>query len=212
MTITCGRALSLASFPSSSVGRYSSSLGIPSTTKSGVRSSTRPGALSTTGTVSVRHELNSRGNTVTGVEGVLLGVVKDLRLQYTLYVYPLPNPVGLRSEVHRVWSRPQDKITDAGYIERLSKNIGLVSPRLQRQSVLHQLRKLRQKHSGARGQFVYYIKNHIKELLGLPGDPTTITHRVQYLPEDDRFMCPSNWYDVCILLSPCRPTRTSNHN
>jgi len=34
---------------------------------------------------------------VTGVEGEILGVAKDLRLQYTLYVNPLPNTVALTS-------------------------------------------------------------------------------------------------------------------
>ena len=53
-----------------------------------------------------------------------------------------------------------------------------------------------------RAQFVPYIKNHIRELYGLPGDPTAIACRVEYLLEDDRFMCPSYWYEVCICPSP----------
>jgi len=59
---------------------------------------------------------------VTGVEGEILGVAKDLMLQYTLYVNPLLNPVALTSEVHSVWSRAQDEIADAGNIEPSSKN------------------------------------------------------------------------------------------
>jgi len=114
VTITPGMPLSPATFPSSSVARYSSPLGVPSTTTSGIRSSSPPGEPSTRGTVSVRHVINARRNTVTGVEGEILGVAKDLMLLYTLYVNQLPNPVALTSEVHSVWSRAQDKIADAG--------------------------------------------------------------------------------------------------
>ena len=127
VTITPGRPLSPATFPSSSVVRYSSPLGVPSTTMSGIRSSSPPGKPSTRGTVSVRHVINSQRNTVTGVQGEILGVAKDLRLQYTLYVNPLPNPVALTSEVHSVWSRAQDEIADAGNIERSSKSIDILS-------------------------------------------------------------------------------------
>ena len=81
--------------------------------------------------MSVRHVINSRRNTVTGVEGEILGVAKDLMLQYTLYVNPLPNPVALTSEVHSVWSRAQDEIADAGNIEPSSKSIDIVSQRSQ---------------------------------------------------------------------------------
>jgi len=52
-----------------------------------------------------------------------------------------------------------------------------------------------------RAQFFHYIKNHIRELYGLLGDPTAIARRVEYLHEDDRFMCPSNGYEVCISPS-----------
>jgi len=68
--------------------------------------------------------------------------------------------------------------------------------------VLHYLRKICQKHSSVRAQFVHYIKNHIRELYGLPGDPTAIARRVEYLLKDNRFMCPSNVYDVCIRPAP----------
>jgi len=65
------------------------------------------------------------------MEGEILGVVKDLMLQYTLYVNPLPHLVALTSEVHRVWSRAQDEIADAGNIEPSSKSINIVSQRSQ---------------------------------------------------------------------------------
>jgi len=68
---------------------------------------------------------------VTGVEGEILGVAKDLMLQSTLYVNPLLNPVALTSEVHSVWSRAQDEIPDARNIELSSKSIDIVSQRSQ---------------------------------------------------------------------------------
>jgi len=130
VTITPGRPLSPATFPSSSVAQDASPLGVPSTTTSGIRSSSPPGKPSTRGTVSVRHVINSRRNTVTDVEGAILGVAKDLMPQYTLYVNPLPNPVALTSEVHSVWSGAQDEIPDAGNIEPSSKSIDIVTHRL----------------------------------------------------------------------------------
>jgi len=131
VTITPGRPLSPATFPSSSVTRYSSPLVVPRTTTSGIRSSSPPGEPSTRGTVSVRHVINLRRNTVTGVQGEILGIAKDLILQYTLYVNPLPNQVALTSEVHSVWSRAQDVIADAGNIEPSSNSIDIVSQRSQ---------------------------------------------------------------------------------
>ena len=81
--------------------------------------------------MSVRHVINLRRDTVTGVEGEILGIAKDLMLQYTLYVNPLPNPIALMSEVHSVWCRAQDEIADAGNIEPSSKCIVIVSQRSQ---------------------------------------------------------------------------------
>jgi len=50
-----------------------------------------------------------------------------------------------------------------------------------------------------RAQLVHYIRNHICELYGLQDHPAN-TCTVESLPEDDRFMCSSNGYEVCILL------------
>jgi len=69
---------------------------------------------------------------VPGVEGEILGVAKDLMLQYTLYVIPLPNPEALTSEVHSVWSHRPDEITDAGNIGPAFMSIDIVSPISQR--------------------------------------------------------------------------------
>ena len=120
MTITPGRAFSLVTFPASSIARYSSPVGVPSTT-SGIRSSSPPGP------VYVQQVSNSRRNTVTGVEGEILDVAKTLMLHYTLLVHPLPNPVALISEVHSIWSRAQDEIADAESIEPSLKSIQVVS-------------------------------------------------------------------------------------
>ena len=131
VTITRGRVLSPATFPSSSVARYSSPLGVSSTTTSGMRSASLPGEPSTRGTVSVWHVINLRRNTVTGAEGEILGIAKDLMLQFTLYVNPLGNAVALTSEVHSVWSSAQDEIADSGNIELSSKSIDIISQRSQ---------------------------------------------------------------------------------
>jgi len=131
VTITPCRPFSPVTFPSSSVARYSSPLRVHGTTMSGIRSSSPPGEPSTRGTVSVRHVIDSRRNTVRGVEGEIVGVANDLMLQYTLYVNPPPNPLALTSDVHSVWSHAHDEIADAGNIEPLSKSIDIVSLRSQ---------------------------------------------------------------------------------
>jgi len=68
---------------------------------------------------------------MTGVEGAILRVAKDVMLQYTLYVNPLPNPVALMTEVHSVWSPAQDEVADAGNIEPSTKSIDIVNQRSQ---------------------------------------------------------------------------------
>ena len=128
VSIIPGRAYTPPTFPSSSTARYSSPLGIPSVTTSGVRSSSPPtGELSTPQPGRIRRVTNSRRNTVTGVEGEIVGVAKYLMLQYTLFVDPLPDPVTLTSAVHSAWSRAQDEIADDGNIEASEKSLDLVS-------------------------------------------------------------------------------------
>ena len=100
--ITAGRVWSPATFPSSSVARYSSPLGVSSTIMSGIRSSSLSGEPSPRRTLCVRHVVNSWQNTVTGGEGEILAVAKNLILQDTLYVNPLLNPLGLASVVPSV--------------------------------------------------------------------------------------------------------------
>ena len=131
VTITPGRPLSPATFLSSSVGRNSSTLGVLSTTTSGNRNSSPPGDPSTRGTVSPRDVINSRRNRVTRVLGDILGVAKNLMLQYTLLVNPLLNPVAVMSEVHSVSSRAEEEIADAGNVEPWSNSMDIVSQRSQ---------------------------------------------------------------------------------
>ena len=96
-----GRAYTPPMFPSSSVGRYSSSLNLPSATASGVRSSSPPpGEPSTPRPGRIRRGINSRRNTVTGVEGEIVGVAKYLILQYTLFDEPLADPAAMTSAVY----------------------------------------------------------------------------------------------------------------
>jgi hypothetical protein len=127
VSIIPGRTYMPPTFMSSSVGRYSSPPGIPSST-SGVRSSSPPqGEPSTPRSGRVWHGTNSRRNTATGVEGEIVGVGKTLMLRYTLFVDPLANPVALTSEVHSIWSRAQDEFADAGNVEPSEKSLYLVS-------------------------------------------------------------------------------------
>ena len=49
-----------------------------------------------------------------GLEWEILGVAKDLILQYTLHGNLLLNLFALMSKLHSVWSRVQGEIVDAG--------------------------------------------------------------------------------------------------
>ena len=121
VTITRNRAFSPVTFLSSSIARYSFSVDVHST-MTGIRSSSLPVL------VCFQQVSNSRRNTVTGVEGQILGVAKTLMLQYSLLVHPLPNVVALTYGVHSIWSCAQDEIADAGNIEPSPKSIKVVSP------------------------------------------------------------------------------------
>jgi len=54
---------------------------------------------------------------------------KTLILWYTLFVNPLPAPAVLMSEVHRVWLKALEDISDAGNIEPSVASIKIVSGR-----------------------------------------------------------------------------------
>jgi len=55
----------------------------------------------------------------------------------------------------------------------------------------------RAKHSGCRSQYLHRVKKAITELYKLNSeDPTAYTQRVEYLQEQDRFICPHGSYEV----------------
>jgi len=65
----------------------------------------------------------------TGAEAGIIVRAKTLILWYTLFVNPLPAPSVLMSEVHRVWLRALENISNAGNIEPSVASIKIVSGR-----------------------------------------------------------------------------------
>jgi len=117
-------------FTSSSVLRYSSPLATHSPTTSGVRSSSPP---SHPNNQQQEHHIwpdtNSWGNTATRAQAAVIVRAKTLILWYTLFVNPLPAPAVLMSEVHHVWLKALEDISDAGNIEPSVASIKIVSGR-----------------------------------------------------------------------------------
>jgi len=117
-------------FTSSSIPPYSSPLATHSPTTSGVRSSS---PLSHPNNQQQEHHIrpdtNSQRNTATGAEAAVIVCAKSLILLYTLFVNPLPAPTVLMSEVHRIWLKALEDISDAGNIEPLVASIKIVSGR-----------------------------------------------------------------------------------
>jgi len=57
--------------------------------------------------------------------------------------------------------------------------------------------QMRAKHSGCRSQYLHTVKQAITELYKLNSeDPTACARRVEYLLEQDRFICPPGSYEV----------------
>ena len=57
--------------------------------------------------------------------------------------------------------------------------------------------QMRAKHSGCRFQYLHTVKKAITELYKLNSeDPTACAGRVEYLLEEDRFICPPGSYEV----------------
>jgi len=125
-----GGAYTPLAFTSSSVPPYSSPLATHSPTTSGVRCSSPPSHPN-----NQQHEYhiwpdtNSRRNTATGAEAAVIVRAKTLILWYTLFVNPLPAPAVLMSEVHRVWLKGLEDISDAGNIQPSVASIKIVSRR-----------------------------------------------------------------------------------
>ena len=62
-----------------------------------------------------------------GAEGAVVARAKGLILIYTFFDKPLPGPVALTTQVHRVWLQALNHISDAGNIEASEESIKLVS-------------------------------------------------------------------------------------
>jgi len=72
-------------------------------------------------------ETNSRRNTARGAEGAVVAQAKGLILLYTHFDEPLPGPVALTTQVHRVWLQALNHISDTGNIEASEESVKLVS-------------------------------------------------------------------------------------
>jgi len=72
-------------------------------------------------------ETNSRRNTSMGAEGAVIARAKGLILLYTLFDEPLPGPVALTTQVHRVWLQALNHISDEGNIEASEESVKVVS-------------------------------------------------------------------------------------
>ena len=121
-----GRPYSPPAFPSSSVGRYLSPLGIRSATGSGVRSLSPVGDPDTP-----RHgiwpAIESRRITVRGPEQAVFEPEITLILRCTLFDDPLQNAVTLTSQVYILWGKVLDEISNAGNIEPSEESVKQVS-------------------------------------------------------------------------------------
>ena len=89
-------ALPLPRFPCSRIARYLSSLGVNSTTTSGIRSSSPPGEPSTRGTVSVWHVINLQQNKVTSVDVTTLQIYSYSGLGSSAYDIRRGNKIEVR--------------------------------------------------------------------------------------------------------------------
>ena len=115
-------------FTSSCVPPYSSPLASHSPTTFGVRSSRRP---SHPNNQQHQHHIwpdtNSQRNRATGAEAAVIVRAKTLIPWYTLFVNPVPAPAVLMSEVHRVWLKALENISDTGNIEPSVPSIKIAS-------------------------------------------------------------------------------------
>jgi len=62
-----------------------------------------------------------------GAEGAVIARAKGLILLYTLFDEPLPGPVALTTQGHRVWLQALNQISDAGNIEASEESVKVVS-------------------------------------------------------------------------------------
>jgi len=100
----------------SGVSPYSS-MATHKATTSAVRRSSPRGEQGLPGHEHIWPETNSRRKTAMGAEGAVIVQAKGLILLYTLFDEPLPAPVALTTQVHRVWLQALNHISDAGNIQ-----------------------------------------------------------------------------------------------
>jgi len=110
----------------SGVSRYSS-MATHRATTSAVRRSSSRGDQGMPGHDHIWPETNSRRNTAMGAEGAVVARATGLVVLYTLFDEPLPGPVALTTQVHRVWLQELNQISDAGNIEASEESVKVVS-------------------------------------------------------------------------------------
>jgi len=104
-----------------------SSMATHRATTSAVRRSSPRGAQGMLGHEHIWPETNSRRNTAMGAEGAVVVGAKGPILLYTLFDEPLPGPVPLTTQGHRVWLQGLNHISDAGNIAASEESVKLVS-------------------------------------------------------------------------------------
>jgi len=72
-------------------------------------------------------DTNSQRSLATGAEAAVIVPAMTVILWSTLFVNPLPAPAVLMSEVHCVWLKALEDISDAGHIEPSAASIKIVS-------------------------------------------------------------------------------------
>jgi len=96
-------------------------------TTSVVERSSPWGAQGMPGHEQIWPETNSRGNTAMGADGAVVARAKGLILLYTRFDEPLPGPVALTTQVHRVWLQALNHMSDAWNIEASEESVKLLS-------------------------------------------------------------------------------------
>jgi len=95
-------------------------------TTSAVRRSSPRGEQGMPGHEHIWPETNSQRNTAMGAEGDVVARAQGLIFLYTLFDEPLPGPVALTTQLHRVWLQALNQISDAGNIEASEESVTVV--------------------------------------------------------------------------------------
>ena len=132
----------------------------------------------------------------TGLEGAVLQNAEQLMYFRTLFVNAFPNVMTLNTWVREVWEEAEDQLGDAeqsGKSRRLVRGTPQVS-----QGELNLLEKLLKYHSRIRSHFLSDMKGKFPLLFKLNKfeDPDELAEQIEYLLENDRFLCPEENYKV----------------